>query len=495
MRAMVKLWALLSDVRFHMKTLPAMGLAGMLLATALLADAPAGQEATKGSDAPTRGAADWPLERVTLTDGKVYQGLIAAQRPSTIEFIEVHRPPGKPMFLVVRPIARKMIAQWERLAPEEQQALRAKLDEHRRRALIEGRRMEDLALTETRVDGRLLWNYRGYWFTLESTADEQMTRRVIVRLDQLFRAYRQLLRPRLPAPERVHIKVFGAREEYLAALDELGLAIDNPAVFLADKNLILAGSEMNRFAAELAQVGREHRQVKQQIDAQLADAPARLKQLGEDLKTNGVPTAQRMRILVAEHKKWDDLRKAAQRKIAALDRKNSAKFHEVAGQMFARLGHEAFHAYLETHVYPRNAYDVPRWLNEGLAQTFEAGLLEADSLRVDTPNAAALEQLQSDLRGETRLELADLLVAGGQTFLSAHAGAQAASRAYYYSWGLAYYLAFDQGVLGSEGFDEYLSPTANGKSAIERFERLVGMPLDAFESRWREAMLGLKTSP
>ena len=44
--------------------------------------------------------------------------------------------------------------------------------------------------------------------------------------------------------------------------------------------------------------------------------------------------------------------------------------------MFRRLAHEAFHAYLETYVYPRQAYDVPRWLNEGLAQTFEAGLLE-----------------------------------------------------------------------------------------------------------------------
>ena len=103
--------------------------------------------------------------------------------------------------------------------------------------------------------------------------------------------------------------------------------------------------------------------------------------------------------------------------------------NEVAGRMFTRLAHEAFHAYLETYVYPRQVYDVPRWLNEGLAQTFEVGLLESDSLRIDTPNAVALAQLQSDLRSARPLELSELLGAGSNTFLSAHTSAgEAASR-------------------------------------------------------------------
>ena len=164
--------------------------------------------------------------------------------------------------------------------------------------------------------------------------------------------------------------------------------------------------------------------------------------------------------------------------------------------MVTRLAHEAFHAYLETFVYPRRVYDVPRWLNEGLAQTFEAGLLEADTLRIDTPNAAALARLQSDLRGASPLELADLLNAGSETFLSAHAAdAQAASRMYYYSWGLAYYLAFEQGVFGTPQFDAYLNPAEGGKSAVERFERLVGKSLPEFQVEWRAAMLNLKATP
>jgi hypothetical protein len=267
-------------------------------------------------------------------------------------------------------------------------------------------------------------------------------------------------------------------------------------VFLADKNLILCGSDMNRFDAELTQVNRQHQQIKQQFDALLADMPARLKKLGQELDETGLSPTERQKIVLAEQKKWEDQRRAAKRKILALDRRNSARFNEVSGQMFARLAHEAFHAYLETYVYPRRVYDVPRWLNEGLAQTFEAGLIEADTLRVDTPNYVALAQLQDDLRGEKPLALRELLEAPADTFLATHGASGAtASRLYYYSWGLAYYLAIDRTLLDTSQFGAYLSPAAAAKPPVERFEKLVDMPLDAFETQWREAILKMKPTP
>jgi hypothetical protein len=356
--------------------------------------------------------------------------------------------------------------------------------------------MEDLAITATKPDGVVVWNFQGSLFSLESTADEPMTRRLIARLGQIFTAYRQLFPERGIAGDRVHIRVFGVIDQYRAALKEEGLEITNPAVFLPDKNTILAGSEMHRFDAELAQVNHQHRQIRRQLDALAADMPERLKELGETLKKNDVPAADRQKILAAEQRKWEEQRKAARAKITVLDRRNAAKFNEVAGRMFTRLAHEAFHAYLEVYVYPRKNFDVPRWLNEGLAQTFEGALVEVDTLRIDAPNQTALTQLQSDLRGSEPLPLAELLSAGSDTFLSAHgANAQASSRSYYYSWGLAYYLAFDQGVFGTPQFEAYLSPAAAALPAVERFEKLVGSPLAEFEARWREAMLELKTAP
>jgi hypothetical protein len=292
------------------------------------------------------------------------------------------------------------------------------------------------------------------------------------------------------------VQIFGDSERYHRALAESGLDITNPAVYLADKNLILAGSDMNRFDAELAAVNRQHQELRSELDTLVAQTSGRAKELNEELKKNGLPTAERQKVVQAEQKKWDEQRKSARRKLAALDRKNLAKFDEVSGRMFTRLAHEAFHAYLETFVFPRQVYDVPRWLNEGLAQTFEAGLLEADTLRVDRPNGQALERLQSDLRSENPMPLAELLTAGSDTFLSSHAQSGAeASRSYVYSWGLAYYLAFERDVLSTPAFDAYLSPAASQESAVKRFESLVGMPLAKFEPQWREAMLNLTAAP
>ncbi len=444
-------------------------------------------------DPSTLAGADWPLERVTLKDGKSYQGLIGAETPSSVDFIEVRRPKGKKMFLAMRWFDPKAIASFERLDALERQELRAKLEKYKNRALVEGRQMEDLVVTPAKHDGVPTWEYEGQLFSLESTADEPMTRRLIVRLEQIFTAYQQLFPPRWVTSGRVRIRIFGATDQYRATLKDAGLAIKNPAVFLVDQNTILAGSELNRFDAELAQINRHHLEIKQQLDTLIAELPARLKELGETLKENNVPAGERQKIVAAEQRKWEDQRKNARRKIAALDRKNAARFDEVAGQMFTRLAHEAFHAYLEIQVYPRQVYDVPRWLNEGLAQTFETGQLEVDSLRIDAPNLTALGLLQSDLRGERPLELAELLNAGSETFLSDHGSDRATpSRSYYYSWGLAYYLAFEQGVFGTPQFDAYLSPAAASLGSVERFERLVGMPLAEFQARWRKAMLDLK---
>ncbi len=440
--------------------------------------------------------ASWPLEKVTLTDGKAYEGLILSESPAIVEFLEVRRPRGKPMSLVVRPLPRKSIANWQRITPAQQKELEARLDQFKRRTLVEGRRMEDLALAATSDDGQVLWNYQGQWFSLESTADELMTRRLIVRLGQIFTAYRQLVPARWSGGGRIHIRVFGSTEQYRSALAESGLSIQNPAVYLADRNLILAGSELNRFDAELAQVNRQHHEIREQFDALVADVPNRVKKLGDDLKAAGIPAGERLRIVLAEQRKWDEQRKAVLQKIAAVDRANAAKFNEVTGRMFTRLAHEAFHAYLETYVFPRRVYDVPRWLNEGLAQIFEAGLLEADSLRIDAPNLVALEKLLADLRSDNPLELKELLTAGSDTFLGSHRGdGSAVSRAYYYSWGLAYYLAFDQRVFDDPAFDAYLSPAAAQLDPVKRFEQLVGMPLDEFQNRWRAAMLELGPAP
>jgi len=461
----------------------------VVMAVCLCAPLAAQQTPPAGDASPL--AANWPMDEIKTSDGTTYQGLVLQETPTVIEFLRVHRPPGKPMGLIVRPFDRTKTTITKRISPSEREALRDRLERFKRRTLIEGRRLEELPLTSEVVNGRKQWDFRGNWTAVESTADEATTRRIVMRLGQIFAAYRQLVPPRVQGGALIQIRVFGSVEQYREELGKLGLSIANPAVYLADKNEILAGSELNRFGAELAQVHQQHQQIRAELAALVSkDVPGRVRELNEELKKNGIPTAERMRIVLAENRKWDDLRKNLDQRIAALDRKNAAKFNEVTARMFRRLAHEAFHAYLEVYVYPRGEFDVPRWLNEGLAQTFEAGLLEADSLRIDAPNVAALTRLQSDLRGDRPLSLRELLSYGSNTFLGVHdKSEELASRAYDYSWGLAYYLAFDGGGLDSPEFQRYLSLEAAKQDPITRFEALVGMPLAEFEAKWRAAML------
>jgi len=442
-------------------------------------------------------AADLKLERVTLREGTRYDGLVQGESPETIEFLEVRRLPGRPMYLMLRPLARKDIRDIERLPAAAHAELSARLEQFRRRTLIQGREIDDLELTSKQQGGQTIWSHAGEWFTLESTANEQMTRRLGVRLGQIFAAYQQLLPPRRKASDRVHIRIFGSTAEYQAALKQLGFAIGNPAVYLADRNLILAGTELDRFDAELARVARQHEQIRKELEAQIAEVPGRVKKLGEELEVAGVSASERLRIVLAEQRKWSDQRKALASQIATIDRANEAKFNELTQRMFTRLAHEAFHAYLQTDVYPSRQYDVPRWLNEGLAQVFEAGILELDSLRIDAPNLAALEKLRADLRGSQSLRLEDLLKMSSTSFLAAHSdatrtGLERSSRAYFYSWGLAYYLAFERGIFDDPAFETYISSAAANMDPVKRFELLVGMPLAEFEETWRTAMLAIK---
>lgn len=438
-------------------------------------------------------SADWPLEKVRLLDGKIYQGLIMSEGPSTIELAEVRRLPNKPMNLVIHSVERKNIATWDRLPEAEQKVLRDRIEQFRYRGSIEATRMNDLFVEAQVRDDVLHWVYRGNWFSLDSTADEQTTRRAIVRIEQVFLAYRQILPPLTMPQQRLQMKLFGATDQYKLFLRGLGVDISNPAFFLANFNLVVAGSDMNNFVDEMAKVRRRHQEVLEEMDKQFKESQAEIKALGEQLLAGGIPDDERQKILKAETRKWDEQRNELRRHIIAIERKNALRFNEVAGQMFTRLYHEAFHAYLENYVYPQQRFEVPRWLNEGLAQTFESGFIEADTLRIDAPNQRALLALQEDLKGKSPLPLAELLGADASTFLVAHRGGVGnSSRLYLYSWGLAYYLVFVQGALNKTAFVDYITPGGGGLTDVERFEQLVGKPLDEFEEQWRAAMLKLK---
>jgi hypothetical protein len=186
---------------------------------------------------------------------------------------------------------------------------------------------------------------------------------------------------------------------------------------------------------------------------------------------------------------WKKQELALETEIDRVEGRNARKFDDVSRAMFRRLNHEAFHAYLENYVYPHDEFDVPRWLNEGLAQVFEHAQLDADTLRVDAPARELLPKLQADLKNQP-LSLKKLL-RSDESLASAHRNNDTTRRRYLYAWGLAYYLAFHRSGLGTQEFEAYIAKDGRG-SPIARFERYFGLPLAEFEQQWRKEMLELR---
>jgi uncharacterized membrane-anchored protein YhcB (DUF1043 family) len=306
----------------------------------------------------------------------------------------------------------------------------------------------------------------------------------------VFTAYRQVLAPRQPAARQLRLIVFGSPEEYHQYLGQLGLKIDSGACFIESANLLLAGTELGLVAAELEKVSIAHQRLRKELDTLEKQLPERLRRYAEHLKQSGLGSAEIARLLNQEKQKANREIGDRQRQLQANDRKNAREFEKATAQMFVRLYHEAFHAYLENYVFPRSKYHVPRWLNEGLAVMLEGGQLESGTLRVDAPERNVLRRLKGDLAGDP-LPLVKLLEAGAEPFAHAdHTEADRSMRYYAAAWGLAYYLTFERNLLADPRLEAYVAP-ASGVSAQARFETLVGMPLARFEPLWRKYVQGL----
>jgi hypothetical protein len=428
----------------------------------------------------------WQLETLTLADGKQYRGVVQEESAEVIEFAEIVQPAGKPMHAVIRGIPRALSHKLQRLDDEAHRELVARFARFRHRAVIEAGRLEEVKLTVDNRSGAVQRRYEGPWFSLTSTADDEPTRRCVVRIEQMFRAYRTLLPPRIEQPERLEVVLYGSFDDYRQRLRRLDLALDNAAFYWPRERTIFAGSDLNLFAQRLAQVRREHEQVRQayvKLDAQHGEAMA---SLNAELKAAGFSAEDAAAEIRQRRATWKAQMEQALAANAERQRTNERKFADVTGQMFTRLTHEAFHAYLGTFVYAADSRHVPRWLNEGLAQVFECGQLDGDSLRLDAPDRDRLARLRADLAGQP-LPLAQLLTAQEREFLGPHGG-ETSQRHYLYAWGLAHYLTFHENLLAGPKLDEYVSAPSQQIDPIARFERLVGRPLAEFESAWRKAM-------
>jgi hypothetical protein len=415
------------------------------------------------------GADDWKLEVVHLKTGGELSGLVVKETPDAIVFWRVNRRPGASTTVLSATIERREINHIDRLDEKDRELLSARLKALDPTGRGEIRRMASLVLSTGdwgKNDKGQARIYRSVYFILESNAAEAVLRRAAVRLENVYAAYTRYLPPRVATAEPTRVLLARSLPDYQQLLRENGQPVlANPALYDSTNNRICCGSDLQRLGDELEKIRMEHQRSLTELNAKEAEL--------NKLYKGKIPAQ-----FLAPFRE-------SRARIALQDDRNERLFHEATARLFQRLSHEAFHAYLASFVYPPSDAEIPRWLNEGLAQIFETAIIEADELRVGHPDRDRLRRARTLMSKGDFLPLDELLKSGPKQFLVQHGTDQQSSDRYYVaSWALAYYLTFERRLLAGKAMDEYVSALHRGGDARAAFREFVGQPLPEFEKEF-----------
>jgi hypothetical protein len=462
---------------------PAAALATAALTALALAAAPP-------ADAPP-GGDDWKYDVVHLKTGETLSGLVMEQDARHVFLRKIVRKPGAATLIFSDDIKRAEVARLVLLGDDDRDQLAKRVQ-----ALL--RERELLAAQLKRLDpdaskGELAsddglelkqtpWvadpkvqalSYQSTYFRLVSDARPELVRLAAIHLEQVYAAYVHLLPPRVSDPEPTTILLTQSLADYRALVALQGRNLFNPAYFDPAKNQIVCASDLQRLADALEAFRRD-------ADKALAGLKDKEKDLALAYKGR-VPPDEMAPIL------------DARKKIKALQEQNEEAFARSRRRLLQRLYHEAFHAYLSNCVYTPADGEAPRWLNEGLAQIFETGVLEVGEFRVGHVDHDRLDAVHAALAKKTLLPTADLLRADSKQFQVAHASEREASdQTYLASWALAFDLAFNRKLLGTKALDDYVHSLKRGTDRLDAFRDLVGEPLADFEKEHLEYLKTLQ---
>lgn len=429
------------------------------------------------AERPTK---DWKLDELIAANGAKYQGIILEETPNGVRFRVVRRPPGRATVTLTTCFQAKEVDRIVRISDAEREIVRAKLAELDPTGAGERKRMEELDLTTTQwldvPNGAK--RYDAERFILVSSASEEITRRAAVRLEQIFTAYERflqpLVQPRLDRP----LTIFLApdKSEYMRLLSGIQGPVLNPAIFDSASNRIICGTDLRRLGQDLSAARVHNVQQLAALDKYESD----IRQIYKDKDSR----LERDRYLatVSEQRK----------KIHAVEVANESKFNESTAQLFALLYHETFHAYVSNYVYPPRSMDevragkgtgeLPRWLNEGLAQIFESAILDAGELRVGHVDRERFNRIKELRKTVGLLPVGELIRAGSDAFVTTHTIQKTSiHRNYLTSWAIAFHLVFEKKLLGTKELDQYLIRLNSGEPTDTAFAKLVGKDIESYD--------------
>ncbi|MCE9590045.1 MAG: DUF1570 domain-containing protein [Planctomycetes bacterium] len=147
------------------------------------------------------------------------------------------------------------------------------------------------------------------------------------------------------------------------------------------------------------------------------------------------------------------------------------------------LQHEGFHQF----AYSRMGTNLPIWVNEGLAQYFEDGILtQQHGMYVGLANARRLASVQSAIAHSSILDIDELLARSQDEWHQiVVAGGEGAGLQYDQSWSLVYFLIHGDSGKYKAAFEKYLTLVSQGRSSVSAFSQSFGATNNkAFRDRW-----------
>lgn len=342
-------------------------------------------------------------------------------------------------------------------------------------------------------------------FTIEANTSEEFLRKAAYRLGKVYNAYKDHFGVERNQGQKIRVVLFNSMEQYQAAI---GGAIKNPAFYAPDLKLISAGCEVAKYEALIKDVRRQHGELdkalegwKKKIDAARADIQAQVSRYYELANKGGrgiTPENKAVLDAIQGEKTRAQLalgqmeRKATeiQDEIHALNRRNDVVFQEIAGQMFATLYHEGFHAFLDNFLFPEELRkNVPLWLNEGLAQYFEAARIENNRFVLGQEDRIKMAILRKWNKASQLVPLASLAVAESKEFLVQDmSNAENSTKHYLQAWALVHMLG-EKNRLTMPVLREYVQSLKGGKPPLEALPVLTGTKNEELQKAWENKLL------
>ncbi len=427
------------------------------------------------------------MEQVDLINGRTLEGLVLEETQTMVKMRLVSRKIGRPTLTSTEEFRRDEVRFIRHLPVGEREELSRKLKEldQQRDLFLASLRMLDAPspqLTNRGIEGirptpvaweddpnQTAWAFESHYFRLTTNLREPLAVLVTLQLEEVFRAISNLFPPRLPG-KPTRIRIWSDQLGYLRAVGRGQASLDHPAVFDSLGNRILGGTELARLEGESIELRRHH--AKQLGILNLREIEIQ-KAMGGKIPTDFAEMAVR-----------------ARRELRDADQKNDHAIRQSRNQLLQILNHESIHAYLGNWVYDQQKQPLPRWLNEGLAQVYETGLIEAGELRADWPDSTRLAGVRQLIREGKFPALRHILADSPDHFLVRVEGGgdkpnrESSREAYLASWILTYHLTFGKKLLPGKKVDQYLESLAKNegrKAAFDAFESWTGMDIDTFE--------------